>query len=478
MFRSDGNRAIITVATAGQVGRLKLVTPLVLLACAGLTAACGAAPAPPPLAPAPVRPARVVHPTPVPADRPDDPPPRRWVQVDWSTVHLASDADAIALWKRIAPTGEDWDVKLGEVPTPIAHQLAIALLHEGNFTCVLPQPIVQQCAMPPVDLGDPAPNATIAEPCLRRWLAIWALGQLDESDLPAIHDSLLALAAMPPPENQLVSAALSFAPSDDGALRLELLALAAAAGHTDLASSSVGGLDTAALTEAATRLHIDGAVEVLSAEANRAVYLTAVADKKLRLVTRIESLHDLVDADDASNNGKPLPDLQRLLVATTRDTDCELAATAADLLREHGDLRFVPTRPHTRSPAVMMRQLCVLASWDRLPPSDQLPLDSWLPLQGVDQAVVTYDPNNTIDADGDGDPHFERVTDRISRDQFQLPDLEQMVAAFAHCTGTTCKTDDREFRFGFKPGPGGDLLLASVDSIDRGPCDKSAIPKR
>ncbi len=478
MFRSDGNRAIITVATAGDLARLKSVSLPVVIACVGFAAACGAAPTPAPSVPAHVRPALVVHPTAVAPDRPDDPPPRRWVQIDWSTVQLASDADAIALWQRIAPTGEDWDVKLGEVPTPIAHQLAIALLHEGNFTCVPPQPIVQQCAAPAIDLGDPAPNATIAEPCLRRWLAVWALGELDESDLPAIHDSLLTLAAMPPPENQLVAAALNFVPSDQGALRLELLGLAAASGHSDLASSSVGGLDNALLTEAATKLHIDGAVEVLSAEANRAVYLAAVADKKLRSITRIASLRDLVEADEANNKGKLLPDLQRLLVATTKDADCDIAATAADLLRAHGDLRFVPIRPHTRSPAVMMRQLCVLASWDRLPPSDQLPLDTWLPSQGVDVAIVTYDPNNTVDADGDGDPHFERVTDRIARDLFQLPDLEQMIAAFEHCTGTSCKTDDREFRFGFKPGPGGDLMLSSLEAIDRGPCDRTAIPKR
>jgi hypothetical protein len=52
-----------------------------------------------------------------------------------------------------------------------------------------------------------------------------------------------------------------------------------------------------------------------------------------------------------------------------------------------------------------------------------------------------------------------------------------MIAAFAHCTGTSCKTEGREFRFGFKPGRGGELMLATIDSIDRPPCDKAAIPK-
>jgi hypothetical protein len=362
-------------------------------------AACASAQQPSPIAPAPVKRPLALHPTPIPADRPDDPPPRKWIQIDWSTVQLASEADAIALWHRIAPTGDDWEVKLGEVPGPIGHELALALLHEGNFTCVQPPPSGQACPTAPIDIADPAPTATLADPCLRRWLAIWALAQVDDSDLPAIRDSLQAFVALPAPESQLIAAAFHAVPPDQQDLHLELLGIATAAGHGDVASSMLDGLDLPHLTVAATKLHIDGAVEMLSAEATRAVYVGAVADNKLRTITRIASLRDLIEVDDANNKGKPLPDLQRLLVATTKDADCELAAAAADALRQHGDLRFVPVRPHTRSPAIMMRQLCVLASWDRLPPGDQQPLESWLPPQGVDESIVTYDPNNTVDAE-------------------------------------------------------------------------------
>jgi hypothetical protein len=47
----------------------------------------------------------------------------------------------------------------------------------------------------------------------------------------------------------------------------------------------------------------------------------------------------------------------------------------------------------------------------------------------------------------------------------------------AHCKGTTCATDDREFRFTFKPGAGGELALHRLASIERPPCqDKPANP--
>jgi hypothetical protein len=34
-------------------------------------------------------------------------PPRRLPTIDWNAVRIASDADALALWTKIAPTGAD-----------------------------------------------------------------------------------------------------------------------------------------------------------------------------------------------------------------------------------------------------------------------------------------------------------------------------------------------------------------------------------
>src|SRR6185312_16818765 len=58
------------------------------------------------------------------------PPAPKLLAIDWANVKVASDADAIALWKQIAPTGEDWQQRLDEIPpgSPIQHALAVALL--------------------------------------------------------------------------------------------------------------------------------------------------------------------------------------------------------------------------------------------------------------------------------------------------------------------------------------------------------------
>ena len=45
-----------------------------------------------------------------------------------------------------------------------------------------------------------------------------------------------------------------------------------------------------------------------------------------------------------------------------------------------------------------------------------------------------------------------------------------MIRALAHCKDTVCSSDEREFRFGFKPGPGGDLLLTRLEVVEKPPC--------
>jgi hypothetical protein len=61
----------------------------------------------------------------------------------------------------------------------------------------------------------------------------------------------------------------------------------------------------------------------------------------------------------------------------------------------------------------------------------------------------------------------------VPRDEVVLPEVESMIKAFTACAGTTCKSNDHEFRFGFKPGPGGDLLLQRLELIERPPCPGS-----
>src|SRR5262245_16955541 len=138
------------------------------------------------------------------------PPPRRLLDIEWDKIALTDDAAALALWRRIAPTGADWEDKLQEIPAAAARPLAIAVLHGGNFTCA--QPPTGACAAPLYDVAPPADTAGFDDPCLRRLLALWAIDRLDDRDLPAIKPALLAIAAIPPPESQLVAAAIHAIP--------------------------------------------------------------------------------------------------------------------------------------------------------------------------------------------------------------------------------------------------------------------------
>jgi hypothetical protein len=399
----------------------------------------------------------------------DRPPPRRLVDIDWSALQLASEADASALWQRIAPTGADWNDKLEEVPGDgkIGAQLALALLHAGNFTCVQP-PQAGTCARPAIDVPEPAADATLADPCLRRLLALWAIGQLDEEDLPAARDALRAIAAIPPPESELVAAALRALPESDHDGRLELYAIAFRAGHRELVNGLVGTLDEPHLVLAVQKHHIDGALDLMSAESSRAVFLAAITDEQLHGPARVQAISELVAADD-----KLAPDVRAAVVRATRSPDCAVAAGAAQVLVRSGERKFGPARPRTRKPAAMIRALCVLASYEAGLRADEPSfLLGYVPKKGLELVTTTYDEYSDDDRDGDGDPHTEKTSVIVPRDEVVLPEIEDLIRAFAHCSGTTCRSDDREFRFGFA---GGELLLTRLEVIERPPCNKRGI---
>jgi hypothetical protein len=415
-----------------------------------------------PIAAAATTPARPVEPDP---DL-NRPPPVRHLAIDWSTVALASDADAAAVWQQIAPTGADWDDKLPEIPPAIAHQLAVALLRAGNFTCA--RPPADDCAKPLYDVPPPAETAGLGDPCLRRLLALWALDFVDEGDLPAIKPALFTIAALPPPESQLVAAAFRAIPELDADTRLELLAQAWRAGQHDLVDASVGSLDEAHLALAVKRHHIGGALEVLSPEASRTTYLVAITDPLLPPRARTLAITEL-DAL-AAGEAKLPTDLQTALVTAAAAKDCAVAAAAARVLDQHGDHRFVPRRPRTTSVAPLLRAMCVLASYEALQGSDEPSLlATYLPARGLERTTITYDPLSEVDSDGDGDPHTNRSDELVPQSEAVLPELDDLVRAMQHCTGTVCVSDDHEFHFVWKAS-GGALLLTRIELAERPPC--------
>jgi hypothetical protein len=252
-------------------------------------------------------------------------------------------------------------------------------------------------------------------------------------------------------------------------MRLDLLAHAWRAGQLEVVNGAAGRLDEAHLIEAVTKHHIDGALEILSAEGHRATYLAAVTDEQLATRARTRAMSDLVAIDD-----KLAPDVKAVLLKAAASKDCTVAATAARMLEQFGDKRFVPkwTRARAKSPATLMRALCVLASYEQQQGADEASLLAhYVPRTGLERVTVTYDPLGESDDDGDGDPHTTHEVNLVTKSQLVLPEIEDMVRAFANCSGTTCKSADREFRFAFK-SIGGQLLLTRLEMADRPPCPK------
>jgi hypothetical protein len=454
-------------------------TPLLFtaLAIAALTACGGAAHGPvTPSAPAVADPPEAPK---IPeADRAPDPdlhrPPRRkLLDIDWEKVDLTDDAAALAVWQRIAPTGADWDDKLQEIPAKAARPLALAVLHGGQFLCT--PPATGDCARPAYDVAAPAETAGFGDPCLRRLLALWSLDQLEAGDLPAFRDALLAIVQLPPPESQLVEAAIRAVPETDQDTRLALLVRAWRAGQHELVGGALGGFDETHLV-AAVREHIDPALEILSAEGDRAVYLAAVNDDALAPRARTAAITDLVALATQTSAASPrLPaDLTAALVTATRAKDCSVAAAAARALAQHGDPRFVPRRPRTASTAQLMRAVCVLASYEALLGNDEPSLvPGYVPARGLERMTISFDPLSDDDPDGDGDPHTSHTAELVPRAEAVLPEIEDLVRAMQHCTGAICVSDDHEFRFVWQRS-GGDMLLSRIELADRPPCPPAA----
>jgi hypothetical protein len=451
---------------------VSLVLPMVRRAIIPVLLAACAAPAstrPDPVEPAAPPPAPVAASSVEPLPPPD--PDRARLDLDWATARLDTDAEAIAVWRRILPTGTDWELRLAQIPDAAVVPLAAALLRGGNFACA---PLVGGgCTPGYLGFPDPAPDATFDDPCLRRAAAFWALSNLDTAAVAQLAPALIAIAAAPANDDDLVGAVVVAAGEQPEALRLDVLRAAAAGGHVRGLDDELGELSDAALAVAATELHIDAAVLALDAGLSRPTFLAAVRDRALLPDTRIAAIKDLV-----TEAGAPLPrDLVALFTEATRDPDCRVAAHAAIALATAGKPDALPRRPRSRKTADAMRALCVLAAADELAaPGAVDAADAFVGPSGLQIVERTYDGNREFaagdddDADGDHDPRTNRTVITTSRKDLEVIPFNADIAR-ATCTATTCTLPGGiELAFAWKPARDGGLWLDAIERRDRGDC--------
>ena len=264
-----------------------------------------------------------------------------------------TEAEALALWQQLAPTGEDYEDRLAAIPEDeaVRRPMAVALLEQGNFAC---EAVVEYegCGQESVELGPIEPTAGLDQPCLRRRLALWALDELTADDTRTLTQALVGLVELPEPEDELRKQA--FAVAVDDAQRLALLAAARGKGLHELAEAEAGKLTTIpARIEALRDLHIDAAAEGLDPVAHRDVLLAALVDTELASETRSAIMSQL--ASDQT------PAVTQALVTVVDEGECVLAMEAAELLASRGDASHLPVRPASTDASEHLRSLCMLA---------------------------------------------------------------------------------------------------------------------
>ncbi|HEU5059786.1 MAG TPA: hypothetical protein VFU21_24815, partial [Kofleriaceae bacterium] len=162
----------------------------------------------------------------------------------------AGPEQALALWKKLAPTGADYHQKLASIPADPAVRgpMALALLAGGSFAC---EETVEyeECGEDYLAWKDLDLQSTFADPCLRRRLAVWALAEIDPADLEKVKDTLTAMLEMEEPEEELQAAALAAFERGPEPLRLQAYKVAMLRGLEDKIKTdglSEGGLVLAA----------------------------------------------------------------------------------------------------------------------------------------------------------------------------------------------------------------------------------------
>ena len=209
----------------------------------------------------------------------------------------SSEAEALASWESLNITGENYDAVLASIPRNVRAPLARAFIAKGNFDCQK-YTEEEECGDFYRELKPLNPKSTIADPCLRRRLAVWALNQVADSYLAENKERLTEMVEADAPTDELIAIALlsSLEVSEDFAV--DVISAAEAAGHVSAATLTIGQMSSVSALKALYEESIGAAGERLSAilpnEPNAVDTLTElVEDSSLELRVRQEAFDKL-----------------------------------------------------------------------------------------------------------------------------------------------------------------------------------------
>jgi hypothetical protein len=272
---------------------------------------------------------------------------------DWDAPDVKT---ALARWKSLGVTGKNYQDVLAMIPAApqVRRMMALAVLDGGNFECdqVVANGICGMYVDDPAEIqrmfasgedvdlswGDFDLNAGFDHACLRRRLAIWALGQIETADLVARKDEMLAIARLSLPESRLIEAVLAAARDAGDPIRMALIEAAVSSDHRDEADGYLEGLSDANLIALGKRHGLPGVLDELDPAAHTEALVDLLVNQQ-RFEPDVR--RDLLAALAAVPSDEVTAGLAE--VAGT-DGDCQLAMMAAAELAKRGDATALPAR--------------------------------------------------------------------------------------------------------------------------------------
>jgi hypothetical protein len=262
--------------------------------------------------------------------------------------------DALALWKKLAPTGADYPAKLASIPDDEAVRgpMALALLAGGQFECT---EVVEyeECGQERVEWKDLDPKWDFDNPCLRRRLVEWALDEIQGKDVDKVGAQLVAMAKLKLPEDELPQAVnLEVSTNSDvsEALRLDVYGALTESEREDLVD--VSGLSEEGLVTAAVNHGIDAAAVKLHEvrhmnELAELLNTGAMSDEtRGQILERLSSIKE--------------PVVTAAIAKLTGDENCSLAMEAAEILAQRGDQSYLPRQRKGMSADEAEHVICML----------------------------------------------------------------------------------------------------------------------
>jgi hypothetical protein len=383
-------------------------------------------------------------------------PSHRGPPVPLTLPAITTDAQALELWRSLAPTWSSWRTLRKQIHHEQARPLARALLRGGNFAC----PARKRSSCHPDAIGDPEPGAGFDDPCMRRMLATWALHVLSEDEIAELGEAtLVPLAGLPAPERRINSTVIEKVST---AAPEKLLPLLVAARRSDALDPSKFEIDVRRMPPDKQRAALASGLYKSSVDvdpvADRASLLDEMANPRVDTIARSWAIAKAVEPTPP---GAPLPPVVRDEIAKLLgDRECDVAVSAAFALAAHGEPQHLPRRPTTASLPANLRILCMAAARVVTTIDD--------PKRRSDLLLAYHVPGGELVVT-DRRPD-SRPPERHTRSKPLSLEGDYVLPSLLHaCTGTHCDSGLHAADLTFTPAPDGGLYLTAID-VQRGRC--------